>query len=79
MSTRKFYKTVIKVTVLSEESFTYNNLADVHNAITNGDCSGAHSTVSVAELSGKDVVKALQAQGSDPCFFQLKEDGEDIE
>ncbi len=40
MTTRKFYKTIIKVEVLSEAPFNPSNLGEVHEAVTEGDCSG---------------------------------------
>lgn len=76
---RKFYKTVIQTTVLSEEPFEYENLSQVNSAITAGDCSGKVETVEAKELSGKEMAQALLAQGSDPQFFQIDENGESIE
>ena len=40
MSQRKFYKTTLRVVVLSEEPFEWDNLSGVAYAITDGDCSG---------------------------------------
>ena len=55
MSHGRFCKTVIRVTVLSEGPFEYENLNDVYHAITTGDCSGEVKTVEAQYLtpSGK--------------------------
>lgn len=77
-SKRKFYRTTIKVVVLSEEPFDYDDLYGVHLAITDGDCSGHYETAKSETLTAKQAAKALQAQGSDPEFFQLTDEGKDI-
>jgi len=74
---RKFYKTTIKVEVLSELPLPSNpNLAGIAYAIIDGDCSGTVTTESVEELDGPAAAKALMEQGSDPSFFMLTENGE---
>jgi hypothetical protein len=75
---RKFYKTVIQVEVLSEEPFEYNDLSDVHEQITYEYCSGRYSTVEVKTLTGRQAAKALLGQGSEPEFFLIDENGEDL-
>lgn len=80
-SKRKFYRTVIKVEILSEEP--YPESADMHqvaNDIDDGDCSGQAITIVENQVvSGKRMVKLLENQGSDPEFFQLDENGNDLE
>ncbi len=71
-----FHKTTITVTVLSEGPFEFSNLSDVHYAITSGDCSGEFTEVSEV-VDGPTMAKLLEAQGSDPGFFQLPEDDSD--
>ncbi len=79
-STRKFFKTVLTVEVLSDESpLEWDSLADVSYAITDGDCSGKITNEAVTKLSGPEAAKALQDQGSEPEFFRLDEDGNDLE
>jgi len=78
-SKRKFYQTKIVTTVLSEEPFEWDNLNDVAYAISRGDCSGHTKECDHKVLTAKQVVKALQAQGSEPGFFQLDDDGKDVE
>lgn len=79
LSTRQFHKSIIQVEVLSEEPLVYNSLEDIHYAITEGDCSGMHTLVRSEILDGAAAAKALLAQGSDPGFFLLTENGEDAE
>jgi hypothetical protein len=79
MSKRKFYKTVLKVVVLSEEPFEWDSLEGVATAITDGGCSGDVKEVGSVLMSGREAAKALMDQGSDPGFFRLDEDGEDVE
>lgn len=78
-SKRKFVKTVIQVTVLSEGFYDPENLSGVHYDITNGDCSGKWEVVKQTDLTGKQAAKELEKQGSDPAFFQLDEKGNDLE
>jgi hypothetical protein len=78
MSSRKFYKTIIQVEVLSEDPFTYNSLSDIDDSISFGDCSGTYITIKEKRISGKLAAKSLIAQGSDPEFFMLDKNGKDI-
>lgn len=78
-SKRKFYKTVLTVEVLSEEPFDCNDLAQVHYAITQGDCSGVMNRGGSRKISARTMAKALLKQGSDPEFFGLDEEGNDLE
>ncbi len=74
---RKFFRTVIKVTVLSEgvPTATGLDLGAISYAITDGDCSGDIEQVEVVELTPKEAAEALIAQHSDPSFFGLDDDG----
>jgi len=47
--------------------------------ITEGDCSGKLTTVLQEELNGKQAAEALLNQASDPSFFNLTEDGHDLD
>lgn len=74
----KFFKTTFTVTVLSEGPFgDWENLHDVAYAIDEGDCSG-HIAEKTEVMTPKEAAKALQEQGSDPEFFQLDAEGNDI-
>ena len=76
-STRKFYRTVVKVVVLSESPLEEMDLDGLHFAITDGDCSGQVNYASPKVLTGPQAARALRAQGSDAGFFQLTDRGED--
>ena len=76
---KKFYKSTITVTVLSEEPISPDaSLADIAYNFTEGDNSGEWELTNVEELDGKQAAAALIAQGSDPEFFQLTETGEPL-
>jgi len=76
---KKLYKTIIQVEVLSEEKLDVNNLSDLHYAITEGSCSGIWNAKKPTILKGKDAVKATKAQGSDPEFFFMDNEGNSME
>lgn len=71
---RKFYKSVVTVTVISEYPVEINNLAQLDRLITEGDCSGEIATEGCEEITSEEAVKALIAQGTDPTYFGLSED-----
>jgi hypothetical protein len=80
MTKRKFYRTVIQIEILSEEPYECDALEDVTYDITEGHCSGElKDVVRNEEKTGKEMAALLVAQRSDPEFFQLTEDGEDLE
>lgn len=77
--TRKFYKTVFRVEVLSEDEPVGDlELDALHDLITNGDCSGEVNREEPVELTGAEAAAALLEQRSDPSFFNLDEDGTDL-
>ncbi len=76
MTDRKFFKTVIKFTVLSEEPIPEGmNLEN----IANDRISTILRSFGETELNGKQAAEALLNQASDPSFFNLTEDGEDAD
>ena len=82
MTNRTFYRTLIHVEVLSENPVAFEHLSQVAEAIYDGDCSGKweHDDEIVnQEVDGKIMAKLLLNQGSDPAFFQIDENGDDIE
>lgn len=79
MTERKFYKKVVQVEILSEDPIGCVSLEQIAYGITEGDWSGKLETVSDTELNGKEAVKELLNQGSDCTFFQLDEDGNDVD
>ena len=64
-----YYKTTIVVEVLSNRTINPDSLADIHDRITFGDCSGKWQIQSVKPLSASEVQAELVKQGSDPDFF----------
>ena len=80
MTDRKFYKTEIKFTVLSEEPIPDGmELASIANECINGDWSMGDCSHKETEINGKQAARALVNQGSDPGFFRLTDKGEDDE
>lgn len=79
VSQRKFYRTVIQVEILSEEPYDNDNLSEIADDVTVGNCSGKTEIIEFGtEIGAKRAVKLLKAQGSDPEFFQLDNEGRDI-
>lgn len=77
-SDKKFHKTIITVVVLSEEPYVLNTLKDVAYDILDGNCVGSYTATEVTILNGAEMAIELINNASDPEFFQLTEDGEDI-
>lgn len=76
---RKFYKTVVKVEVLTEDQpAEFETLEDLSYMITEGEASGKYEVTSSRGISARKCAEALIAQGSDPEFFQLDENGKDL-
>jgi hypothetical protein len=77
-SQRKFYKLVLKVTILSETPFTGNESLQTHaEGMDQGDDAGTFEAIQNEIISPEQAVKELHEVGSEPGFFQLTEDGED--
>jgi hypothetical protein len=78
---RKFFKTVYQIEVLSEDNPLPDELtlAQIEYEITEGHCSGSISIIETWPLTAKEAAEALMAQGSDPEFFRLDEDGKDLD
>ena len=81
MSKRKFYRTVVKIEVLSEDPLSEElTMGDLEYEITEGDCSGRIIAEAQNEvLTGKECADILIKQGSSTEFFMLEEDGKDID
>lgn len=81
MTDRVFYKTIITIEVLSEDPIPDG--MSVEN-IAKEAMEGSYSMQTLGEpietvLNGKEAADALLEQGSDSSFFQLTEDGNDVE
>lgn len=82
MKTKKLYKSVLKVEVLSEEPMgeCSISLSDLDYQITEGECSGKIEWESIdAEVVGAEAVKECDEHGTDPSFFQMDEEGNELE
>jgi hypothetical protein len=73
---RKFYKTKVVVEVLHEGPIEFDNLRELQ-ALIDDDCSGKYVIHSAEPLTGKQMAEEAIAQGSDPEFFQIDENGTD--
>jgi len=81
ISTRKFYKSVVHFEVLSEEPLDRVSLSDLAYETSEGHMSGRFLKTSPdnEELDGAAAARALISQGSDPEFFELANDGSNLE
>lgn len=79
ISNRTFYRTIVTVEVLSEEPLPPQiSLDDIAMEIDDGDWSGKVEFGPSEPIDGPTAARLLRAQGSDPEFFQLNEQGEDV-
>lgn len=79
-SKRKFYRSVIKIEILSEEPYSSTDLEKIQYDITDGHQSGLVSLeIDSEEMDGKTCAIKLQEQGTDTEFFCLDEHGQDTE
>lgn len=81
MATKKMiYKTVISYTILSEEPYTNMSLSEIEDECSNGRFIGGEfkETILNQELIGKNAVEKITALGSDPEFFMMDCEGNDI-
>ena len=79
MSTTKFYKTVITITVITEDDPISDDmsLSYIEHEFTNGDAS-ASVNFSSEEISSSQATDELIKNGSSPEFFGLIEDVSEI-
>jgi len=77
----KFWKTTIQVEVLSECTPIggHETLEEICNFITTGGGSGTHKIIETKVLTPSQAAQELIKQGSDPEFFGLDKNGNDIE
>lgn len=78
MTNRKFYKHTITIEIVSENDAVPHDLADIAYAISDGGDSGTWDVTSTKKLNGKQAAEELMAQGSDPEFFGLDREGNDV-
>lgn len=76
---KKYYKTIYTIELLTEDPMPDPvDIETIHYEMSEGRASGMFKETKVETLSGPEMAKALIAQGSDPEFLFLNEDGEDI-
>lgn len=76
---RQFIKTTFSITVLSDEPLPDDiDLEGVAHAIGDGPYIGGEFRRETQELTAKEAATALVELGSEPDFFQLDEDGNDL-
>lgn len=76
---RKFYKTTVTFEVLSEEPINCTDLETLNEQTQGGDWVGHFGETVEVELTAKEAADALYEFGSEPGFFKLDDDGNDIE
>jgi len=76
---RKFHRQVYVVEVLSEEELPSMSLEELGYEISEGHCSGKFVETFHQEVGGPCMAKLLRGQGSDTEFFQLDENGNDLD
>lgn len=78
---RKFYKTVVTIEILSEHPIRSldTDLGYVTRQIEDGDWSGRVMLGDSEELTPKECAQALIDQDSEPQFFGLDDDGNEVD
>lgn len=80
MTNRKFYRRVIQYEILTEEPFTPQDLEQIYYETQEGQASGRFlPDIANEVIDGATAARLLQEHASDPEFFLLTEDGEDVE
>lgn len=77
---KKIYKTVFTLTVLSEDP-NVGRLSEerLFESIDSGDNVGLFQVASTEIFQGKDAVDIIRHVGSEPEFFMMDEDGNEID
>ncbi|HLO91585.1 MAG TPA: hypothetical protein VK172_10520 [Lentimicrobium sp.] len=80
MAKKTIFRSVITLEVLSDEPIPDDiSLSSIANECDNGSYSGITDYKVINQpVSGKRAVKLIHAQGSDPEFFMMDENGNDI-
>jgi len=77
MSKKKktIYKTVVSITVLSDEPLDGASLEDIAYETENGQWVGYNLTHKETKIKGAKAIQAISDAGSDPGFFFMDNDG----
>ena len=78
---KKIYRTIIQYEILSDEPYHDENLDEIVFECYEGSWSGNLGKTKVLnqELRGKKAIKFIKEQGSDPAFFGMDDQGNEIE
>ena len=80
MTDRTFYVNTITIRVLSEdEPYDFASYEDLAYDVTEGHFVGIVEGIESTEVASKQMVDALYSVGSQPEFFQLDDDGNEVE
>ena len=80
MTTRKFYKTTVTFTVLSEDPIPPNsNIGGIVDECNVGEYVMHSSTINHEVLNGKQAAEELFNAGSEPQFFKIDDEGNEID
>lgn len=81
MKQKQIYRSVFQLEVLSEEPIEDDeNMGALYDQTINGDYSGKTTTILLNQtLKGMEAVKYTLEQGSDPEFFNMDKNGNEIE
>lgn len=66
---RRYFRTIVRVEVLSEGAPWEGELEGLYTDITDGPCSGMRLEDEVTELTEAEMATALEGQASDPDFL----------
>lgn len=81
-SSRKFYRSVIQVEVVSDQPMEFEDVLDIDQEIHYGRCDGEMKKLSMnEEIDGARMASILLAMGRGKNmlrFFNLTDDGEDM-
>ena len=73
----RLFKTTVVVEVLHDDPIHWDTLADLHELIESGDCSGYYGTGDTEELDEKSFRSECTKHATDPEFFGLDEETDD--
>jgi hypothetical protein len=75
---RTFYRYVVQIEILSEEPLEFTSVHQIANACASDQCSGDWEIKEAEEIDSLTMVKKCWAQGTDPRFFGLDEEGNEV-
>jgi len=76
---KTIYKTVVSITVLSDEPLDGASLDDIAYQIEDGDWVGYNLIHKEKPIKGSAAIQAISDSGSDPAFFFMDQDGYPLE